>query len=80
MATRVGREKGEAISMFSSSRDKQSIIIIIMVKGKQMLCYTKEGIILETSVHLSVYCSTLVTGWDVLNINRGQEKQIFHHA
>lgn len=41
MATRVGREKGEAISMFSSSCDKQSIITIIMVKRKQMLCYTK---------------------------------------
>lgn len=56
--TTVRRGKGEAISTFGSSRDKQSIRIIIVVKGNQILCYTKEGIILETIVYLSVYCSS----------------------
>lgn len=79
MATRVGREKGEAISVLGSSCDKWSIIILV-AKAKYTLCYAEEGIILETSAYLSVHCSTLVIGWNALNVNRGQEKQIFHHA
>lgn len=47
MATTVGREKSEDILMPGLSCDKRSIIIIV-VKVKQILCYTKEGIILET--------------------------------